>query len=38
MKEHLHSWRFYLGWSIGNDIEEILHVAQVHDGQLGYRV
>lgn len=38
MKEHLHSWRFYLGWSIGYDIEEILHMAQTHEGQLSYRV
>lgn len=31
MKEHLHSWRFYLGWAIGYNIKEILHTAQIYD-------
>lgn len=34
MKEHLHSWRFYLGWAIGYDIKEILHMAQIYDGDF----
>lgn len=38
MKEHLHSWRFYLGWAIGYDIKEILHTAQIYDSDFSYLV